>query len=252
MRRFVLLFVLFSLLSSSVEAASRRRAVRFPSPEPVVPPAPAVTTVLTVIYEDPDGNGVTNAWVGAQTLGPAHKGAKFVRSVKKPGDNAFSLLGNTVVEAHQDGMYRTFWLFYGEEFYDQLPDGTKLPWRPGIAIYKVEETSPEGLVTESYTQVQVPLRAEPVAGFGPLLKAVPTADGKRITLYGVFATPPVAMLYHREGPGLYRSQEVKVINNEVQVPEGMAGQDSPLVVCAGYSAADCNTVEVDIPNPPKF
>lgn len=203
MRRCLLVLAVLFTLVSSVEA-QRRRAVRHPGPAPVVPVA---DSVIQVGYFDTDNDGRLECLVRELPLVPTVAGTVIAYSVQKPGDGLFTPISYpyTVPES---GKWRSGQLYFGEDFYDVLPDGTISAWKWGTAVFKVDTTSPAGLKTSMIYRVFVPVQPPT----GSIDRAV-VVDKDTILLLGPVS--PKALLAGRT---------VDVSStNVIKVPEGVFG-----------------------------
>lgn len=205
---------------------------------------PTVEMSINVFYKDSVITGTTTCLVEGASLVPLTAGMTFSCWVQKPGESDYTFLQYSVVEPSSAGMYTSIQLYYGEGFFDTLPDGTKRYWNSGIATYKVEITSPTGVKTSVIAKVGVLMGSG--LHFGPLQQVVVSPDKKSIQLIGSFPTAPVAKLYKFIPYPIRLSWTVVPNNFIVSVPPGFSSADSQLVVIAGYPNAECSTVKVDL------
>jgi len=208
--------------------------------------SPTVEMTINVLYKDASGSGATSCLVEGASLVPLTLGTTFAFFLQKPGESSFTYVFSATVQASMVGSYLTTQLYYGDGFYDTLPDGTKKYWASGIATFKVEITTAAGVKTSVIAKVGVLMG---YVTFGPLQQVTVAGDGKSIKLTGSFPTAPVAKLY-KFIPFPIRESRVLVPNNfVVTVPPGFSSSDTRLVVIAGYPNAECSTVFVNIPAP---
>ena len=225
------------LLASSADAQSqRRRAVAHPS----IPPTVQVVILVRPSPTVPDG------WVvQALSLDRVPAGTTWIGSVRKPKEISFTPLPrrSVTIPPALANLYLMMQLWNGEwaDDGDQTlspPVTSTLPWGTGVATFKVEVTSPEGVRTSVLADVLV---GDSNPSVGPIEDAKVSSDGKMIFLTpkGPFSSP-VALLDYRT---------VSVVGNQIAVPKGVWGVDLLLVVCSEYPVSYCWTGLRSIPQP---
>ncbi len=229
--------------SQAVTSHRKRRAVRIPS-------NPEATKVKLFVadFSFRDKNGLLSRWIGGETIRPLVLGNVYKTWFKRPGDADWTLERTSGVDAAEVGLYRTFYLHVGNDFFDVLPDGTKRPWNPGLAEWKIEEITPDG-TTSASEQVPVGTGQVATSTLGPLQNIVIDNDKRQLVLVGVFPPPPVATLLqkvHTEWGDMYWTAFVNVdANNVINIPPEV-GDDIVVVVGTKYPDAEFSTREITI------
>lgn len=202
--------------------------------------------VLVVPSTTVDPNDVPGRWLVAAAdldrFQPNQVGETWVASLQKPGEKDFTPLRAFTITPFYVGGYTFFQLWYGEfaDGGDLTPPGTGTVtshWSPGVATFKLEITSQQGLKT--WALAPVPVHLDPPPVIGPVSKAEVSVDGRSI-----FLTPSGLFNYPVAYLGYYT---VPVHGTTIEVPEGVRGT-TPLVIGAGYPTLMCVTFLVTIPN----
>ncbi len=116
---------------NAVVTHSRRRAVRVPSNTDL-----KVGFIITDFFAR-NAEGVPVRWIGGQTFHPLVAGDNYRLSFRRPGEDSWVVFNTSDVDVAEVGMYRTFYMHVGNEFFD-LVDGVKKFWNPGIGGYRIE------------------------------------------------------------------------------------------------------------------
>ena len=249
-RRIAVIFLIaFAALWASSADAGRRRAVD--KGGTIVPSTRAVEMGIAVLYyDDPwDESETKQVLVVGWSLSPLVLGTRFTAYVQKPGQAQWTWITEAEVEEPQVGKYQLLYLYYGDQFYDKLPDGSRQPWVPGVAPFKVDILTAMGERTSVSTRVNVPpvgVAGGSPATPGPVQQVVVAADGRNALLLGDFPNK-TTLVWYQEVPtkGAFRWYPVEMApDHTIPVPSEIAGSPAFLLACHGYPNSECWTYYV--------
>jgi hypothetical protein len=203
--------------------------------------SPTVEMCINVFYKDANVSGTTSCLVeGASTVPKALGTTRtMTASVQKPGESDFTYIVSGTLGPDASG-YSSMQLYYGEGFYDVLPDGTKKYWASGIATFKIEITSETGEKTSVIAKVGVLMGS---TLFGPLQQVTKVDAG--LLIGGSFSSTPVAKIYNFIQEFPIRVSYTQVPENLiVKVPVEMTGPRYWLVVTSGFPHGESSSIEV--------
>lgn len=186
----------------------------------------------------------------ARSIAPVELGDVHSSWIKKPGESEFvQWYDPLTIDSGFAGGYLTHTLYNAEDFFDTLPDGTKVYWKPGIAKVWKQIKKPSGVTLSVFAEIPVP--GDPNRVFGSLEGATFSIDGngnRIVQLFGNFINP-VVELYKIVGT-LYFGVTMVPQNGIIVIPSDMFGLKSPITLVSGPpDNRVSSTGYVDIPPP---